>query len=238
MSAEQTKQLEQALWPVAGRLRQSALRPRLVRAVYFGAAAAAVPALLRLFTGSSWWGVAGLLVLVGVPLLVFALTLAAKPNLRRAALAIDRHYDWQDRVTTAWSTLSVGGLTPLEQYQAQDAVQRMTQVSPRAVVPLIIPAGIVKSALLALFVLCALVWPISYHREIAKKFVAPVPETKPATPIELPPLPAVSSQLAVTSISQVKNADSPDSSSPPQDAPAPTSSLIQKYFEAVCPPGR
>src|SRR4051794_40028152 len=117
MSAEQTKQLEQALQPVAGRLRQAALRPRLVRAVFLGAAVAAVPALLRLFTGSLWWSVAGLVVLVGVPLATLAFALISKPNLRQAALAIDQEYGWQDRVTTAWSSLAVGGLTPLEQYQ-------------------------------------------------------------------------------------------------------------------------
>src|SRR5205807_436192 len=109
----------EALRPVAGRLRQAVLRPRLVRAVYLGAAVAVVPALLRLFTGSLWWSVAGILVLVGVPLATLAWAFAAKPNLRRAALAIDQHYHWQDRVTTAWSALAVGGLTPLEQYQAE-----------------------------------------------------------------------------------------------------------------------
>lgn len=239
MSAEQTKQLEQALRPVAGRLRQAALRPLLVRAVFLAAAVAVVPALLRLFTGSLWWSVAGLLVLIGVPLATLAWTLAAKPNLRRAALAIDQHYQWQDRITTAWSALAVGGLTPLEQYQAEDAARRMTQVSPPAVVPLRIPTGIPKSALFAILVLSALVWPIRYHRELAKKFVAPAAEPVVTRPIEVPPLPAVSPQLAAASLSQVRLAESANVHSDRQDAPAPNRRLIHDYFEAVClPPGR
>lgn len=238
MSAEQTKQLEQALRPVAGRLRQRVLRPRLVRAVYFGAAAALVPALLRLFTGSLWWGVAGFLVLFGVPLATLVWTLIAKPSLKLAALAIDQHYGWQDRVSTAWSALAVGGLSPLEQYQAQDASRRMAQVSASAVVPLSIPAGIPKTVILALIVLCALVWPIRYHRELARKFVAPVVEQAAAKPIEMPPLPAVSPQLAAASLSQAIQTEPNSTAIARPDNPIPNRRLIHDYFEAVCPPGR
>src|SRR5690242_4420839 len=84
MSAESTKQLEQVLRSVAGRLRSAALRPQFVRALTWGAAVALVPALVRLVTGNLWWAVAALAVLVGFPLFVLVRAWAARPDLRRA----------------------------------------------------------------------------------------------------------------------------------------------------------
>src|SRR5262249_46498125 len=142
MSAEYTKQLERVLRSVAGRLRQGMLRPRLVRAAQFGAAVALAPALVRLATGKVLWLAAAVIVLLAFPLIVLARTLAVRLDLARAASAIDRHYAWQDRLTTAWSSLSVGGLTPLEQFQAAEAAGRAGQVVPSHVVPLRLPPGV------------------------------------------------------------------------------------------------
>lgn len=237
MSAEQTKQLEQVLRPVAARLASAASRPRLVRALFLGAAMALVPALLRLFTGSLIWGGIAFLALAGYPLYVLVRSLAQRADVRRAALAVDLHYAWQDRVSTAWSVLSVGGMTPLEQFQAADALRRAPQVVPAAVVPLSLPRGIPRAVGLALAVLCALLWPIDYHRgeptlpsgtqlarpaEVAAKpLAAVVPEVSPA--------------IAVASLGTNRADGSPASTFP---APTPDQRLIHDYFEAVCPLGR
>lgn len=245
MSAEYTKQLEQVLRPITSRLRQVELRPQLVRALFLGAAVALVPAVLRLVTGNLLWAAVAVLVLFGFPLVALGRALAAKPDLRRAALAVDKHYDWQDRITTAWSALSVGGLTPLEQYQAADAARRVAQVVPAEVVPLKVPSGIPKAGSLALVVVCALVWPILYA---GKTVVRPVdsPAQAAGKPEAAPTVPAVSPELAVASFRQIRDSSDVGWTSSPSrrtggpshdshDAPAPYRRLIHDYFEAVCP---
>src|SRR5437870_1552293 len=112
MSEEQTKQLERVLRPVAARLYARAWRPLLVRSIFLGAALALVPALLRLATGNLLWQLAGFAALLALPIFMLVRAFAGRLNLRQAALAVDQHYAWQDRVGTAWASLSVGGLTP------------------------------------------------------------------------------------------------------------------------------
>ena len=86
----------------------------------------------------SLWQSVTLMVASGpvVALLTVLLGSLRRGGLHDAAAAVDRHYQFKDRSTTALEFLSKATPTPLQSLQIADAVQHLQRVEPRQVAPL------------------------------------------------------------------------------------------------------
>src|SRR5262249_25364852 len=115
------------------------------------------------------WGV-----LAAGPVLIGLIGLVARRSLQSAAVAGDAHYRLKDRVLTALSVVRKSSSAGCAQLQVADALQHLTQVEPRQVVPIRVPRSgpYAVGALLVAVVLN--VWPVG-SPEISAGLAEPLP---------------------------------------------------------------
>jgi len=114
-----------------------------------GLIATAIAALMVNETVSSQGWIAVAAALVAGPIAgVIAAVLWRRP-LHSAAVHIDRTAGLKDRVATAWSFLSRGELTPVQQLQIEDAEQHSAAVDATRVAPLRVPGPFPLGVLLS-----------------------------------------------------------------------------------------
>jgi hypothetical protein len=94
-----------------------------------------------------WYGVAAALIAGPIAGAIGAV-LFRRP-LHRAAVQIDRSAVLKDRVATAWSFLSRGDLSPVQQLQVDDAEQHSAAIDPTHVAPLRVPGPFPVGVLLS-----------------------------------------------------------------------------------------
>ncbi len=78
-------------------------------------------------------------VLTTCPIIGLIVGLVWKRSWHEAAVAIDQHYDLKDRTTTALAFLAKPTDAAYRELQLSDALQHLTQVEPRQVVPMKMP---------------------------------------------------------------------------------------------------
>ncbi|MEX2138312.1 MAG: hypothetical protein WD894_03575 [Pirellulales bacterium] len=132
-----------------------------LRAVAWGALASSLALLLAgvgrwLFDWSIAPGVYVAAALAG-PAIGLVIGLIVRRDWRTAALAVDRHYQLKDRALTALEFLRKDQTTPIHALQLDDAVERLSTVNAREVVPFATPrpfayaVGMLAASLAVLF---------------------------------------------------------------------------------------
>jgi hypothetical protein len=115
------------------------------------------------------WGV-----LAAGPVLAGLFGLVSRQTWQSAAVAVDRHYRLKDRILTALAFIRKPVRTGWTELQVADALQHLSKVEPRQVVPVRMPR-VWPYALAALVVAVALsVWPAG-GPEVAAGPTAPLP---------------------------------------------------------------
>jgi hypothetical protein len=163
----------QGLEPV--QRRQQQLRALTCAAVglYISAAALLVLIAVRGFTA---WQPSSLLMLTIAALLPavgYVLGLLWRRPLRDAAIAVDSHYRWKDRVLTALEFLARPQAGRVERLAVQDAMQRLDKIDARQVIPSDTPR-LLPSAIAAL-VVAALLVVFTAPRQLKASAAAPLP---------------------------------------------------------------
>lgn len=151
-----------ALLPVCRRqVRRLALR-RAVIALLGAACVVLVAGLCRIVLN---WDVseitcAALLILAPLATAILVWLLRAEP-LESAAKLIDQHYGLQDRTLTALEFAKSEAPSDFQRLQITDAMKRLSDLDPRAVVPFEWPRLTRLAAVLCIACLGLLVWPLS-----------------------------------------------------------------------------
>ncbi len=115
------------------------------------------------------WGV-----LAAGPVLAGLFGLVARQSLQSAAVAVDSHYRLKDRVLTALSFVRKSVPSGYAELQIADALQHLTQVEPRQVVPVRIPRSGPYAVGALLVAVLLNVWPVG-SPEISAGLSEPLP---------------------------------------------------------------
>ena len=104
-----------------------------------GVAATAVAAMMVTeAVGPRGW-FAGMTLLINGPLLGALAAVVWRRRLHGAAVQIDRSCELKDRVSTAWTFMSLARLSPVQQLQVEDAEAHSAGVDPTDVAPMRVP---------------------------------------------------------------------------------------------------
>ncbi len=99
--------------------------------------------------------------LVVAPLMAALLVWLRVEPVNSAAKLVDHHYGLKDRVLTALAFSQVPVQSELQQLQIADAIERLRELDPRAVVPFQWPKFARLAAVLSVSSIGLLVWPLS-----------------------------------------------------------------------------
>lgn len=144
------QRIQQQLGVVQARQQRQWLGQCVSWGLIAGGLAGCAGGLARLLSDAVGWEWVAGPVLVGPVLGALYATLWSRP-LRAAAVATDRRYGLQDRMTTAWSFLTHGTpATPWQALQLADAEVHLEGVDPREVAPYRAPRSLPAGVMLSL----------------------------------------------------------------------------------------
>ena len=151
----------------------------VIKCVALGSLASATAGIvLALLRSSTELPVAGWMapcLLTAGPMLGIFIGLAWRRSWHSAAVAVDACYDLKDRAVTALEFLEKPAATPLHELQLRDAIEHLTRVEPRRVVPLRPPKSLAYAAAALAVAVTALVWPTG-PRAVEASPSSPLPE--------------------------------------------------------------
>ena len=232
-------ELYKRLAPICGRVRRRRMLRCVSTGLLWGVAAALPIGLWRLAAdggGSTGWplSIAGLAVLVIVPIAVAARAALRPITPAEAARRVDRHYGLSDRTVTALF-LADGPDCAVARLQLSDAMRQLERVEPNRVVPIVVPRALLPAVFAAGLAVALAVWPVDARRpSIEDDLAEPAASTAADDPWE-PADGTTGRKIAGRFVAADLPPGHPGSVSaslPPEPTTLDLDAMIDQYFDA------